>query len=159
EGLGGAGLLSQFKLGAIVAAQLRVRDRGIGALVCFRSASGRPFDADQVDLCEGIARQLALAIEGAELYRTQQEEAAVSRGLARIGQEMISSLAAPVLLDRLCELTANVLDCDFSHTWVLDPETETFLPASGYGDTAEQWESMRSLRIPRAVIGGMLERF
>src|SRR5262249_48650118 len=33
---------------------------------------------------------------------------------------------------------------------------DIFLPVSGYGDPPEMWESMRLLRIPRAMIAGLL---
>lgn len=150
-------LLEHFGIRALVASQLRVRGRELGALVAFRSSRRQPFDAGEVELCEGIARQLAVAIEGTELYRAQEEEAEVSFALARIGKEMMSSVNTPTLLQRLCQLTAQALDCDFSHTWLWQPDEEIFIPVAGWGDTPEQWESLRVLRIPHALVARLLE--
>jgi PAS domain S-box-containing protein len=158
EGRGTAELLRHFGVGALMAAQFVVRKRQLGALVAVRGAPARAFDPEEVELCDGIARQLAVAIEGAELYRAQSDEAAVSGALTRVAREMISSLDTPHLLERLCQLTTEVLQCDFSHTWVRDPGEQVFLPVSGYGDAPEQWESMRVLRIPVPLVSGLLTR-
>ena len=50
-----------------------------------------------------------------------KEEGEVTAALARVGQEMISSLDTPVILERLCRLTAEVLECDYSHTLLWQP--------------------------------------
>ncbi|MBI1814234.1 MAG: PAS domain S-box protein [Deltaproteobacteria bacterium] len=146
-----------YRVQSLVAAPLLVRGRVLGALVAL-STRVHSFDTDQVELCEGIARQLAVAIESADLYRTQQQEAMVSSALARLGQELIASLDTPVVLQRLCQLTTEVLACDFSHTWLWQPQEQVFLPVSGHGDPPEQWESIRVLRLARSGIAPLLER-
>ncbi len=152
-------ILRHFRLTAVTAAPLHVRGRVLGALVATSSVPGRRFDARQVELLEGIAHQCAVAIEAADLYQVQREEAEVSSALARVGKEMIASLNTSSMLDRLCALTAEVMECEFSHTFVHDAEGDCFVAASGYGDSAEQWESMRLLRVPRSMIAGLLAHF
>jgi len=80
------------------------------------------------------------------------EEAQISGALARVGREIISSANTPVLLDRLCELNTEVLGCDFTRTWLYQPEEDAFGPVSAHGDTPEQWESARLVKIPRVSI-------
>jgi len=80
------------------------------------------------------------------------EEGHISAALARVGEEMISAVNKPVLLDRLCELSTEALSCDFTHTWLHQQEDDTFALVSGYGDTPEQWESGRLVRIPRSSL-------
>ncbi|HKA55665.1 MAG TPA: ATP-binding protein [Candidatus Binatia bacterium] len=87
-----------------------------------------------------------------------QEEAQVAAALARVGREMISSLDTPVVLNRLCQLTTEVLACDCSHTFLEDPLGQTYAAVSGYGDTPEQWEALRVLKIPRAALTAVLAR-
>lgn len=84
------------------------------------------------------------------------EEAQVAAALARVGQEMISSLDTPVILNRLCQLTTEVLACDCSHTFLENPAGQTYTAVSGYGDTPEQWEALRVLKIPRAALASLL---
>jgi len=76
------------------------------------------------------------------------EEAAISVALARVGRELISSLEKPVVLDRLCHLTAEVLGCDFSTTWLWKPEERIYEALAHYGTAPEHWDAMRVLRLP-----------
>lgn len=90
--------------------------------------------------------------------RELDEEAEVSAALARVGREMISLLDTPALLNRLCRLATEVLDCDCSHTLLWDAEGNAYTPVASFGDTPEQWESIRLLKLPRAAIAGPPDR-
>jgi signal transduction histidine kinase/DNA-binding response OmpR family regulator len=111
------------------------------------------------EAAERRARQRAAAdIDTTQAYRALQEEGQVSAALVRVGQELIQSLDRPVLLERLGRLTTETLGCDCSHTLFWDPAEHAYTMVSGYGDTAEQWESIRVLKIPRAVVKGLMAR-
>jgi PAS domain S-box-containing protein len=150
-------ILQRFGVTAIVATALAVRGRRFGVLLAL-SRGERRFTAGQVQLIESIGRQLSVALEAARLYERQQEEAHVSAALARGGEELISSLDTNTVLDRLCRLTADMLRCDFSHTYFWDADSQAYVAAAGFGDTPEQWEAMRLLRVPRALIPGLVAR-
>jgi signal transduction histidine kinase len=150
-------ILAHFQLTRVLLVPLVVRGRRMGALTTLNAESGRRFDAHQVRLLEGIAQQVGVAIEAAELYRAQEEEAVVSGALARVGQELIAVLSSPALLDRLCQLTTEVLGCDHSHTWLWQPREDVFVPVAGYGDAPEQWEIIRLVKIGRSALGPQLE--
>ena len=64
-----------------------------------------------------------------------KREAAVSAALARIGQELISSLNLPTLLEHLCRTTVEVLHCDFSHTWLWRTSEDALPRANRRRDT------------------------
>jgi PAS domain S-box-containing protein len=145
-------LLERFGITALAAVPLAVRGRVLGALVALNAESRQAFDDSQVQLLENIARHVGVAIETADLYRSQQEEGQVTAALARVGQEMISSLDAPVLLDRLCQLTTEVLDCDCSYTMLWQPQEEAYVPVASFGYASEQWETLRLLKMPRAAM-------
>lgn len=148
-----------FEIATLAVAPLRVRDRHYGLLLAVNTSDTRPFTADQVELLEGIARQVGVALDTAELYRVQEAEAEVSGALARVGREMIASLDRPALLERLCELTIEILQCDFSHTWLWDPVEQAFIAAAGRGDPPELWEALRVLKLSRPTIAPFLARF
>ena len=76
------------------------------------------------------------------------EQSATSSALARVGRELISSVETPVVLKRLCRLTTEVLDCDFSTTWLWKPDPGVYAPIAGYGLDGEQWDAMRLIEIP-----------
>lgn len=151
-----AELYAHFHITALVAAPLRVRGHELGALVACVTANRRGFGAGQVELCEGIARQLAVAMEAVELYRTQQEEAQVSGALSRVGQALIAALNTPTLLDHLCEVTTRVLQCDSSHTLLWQPDEEVYVPIGGYGATPEERQVTQVVKVPRAAMSGLL---
>jgi PAS domain S-box-containing protein len=132
---------------SLVASVLRSADGVLGALVVGRDEPGG-FDAEQIELCDSVARELVIALVAARRRREEQAEAEVAAALARVGQELISSVDLPVLLDALCRVTAEVLDCDVGHTLLWDPVSETFSPTASFGNTPEQWERLRHLRIP-----------
>jgi signal transduction histidine kinase/FixJ family two-component response regulator len=146
------------EISALIAAPLRVRGREMGALVAFTLGGEQTFDGAQVDLCEGIAGALALAIESADLYAAQQKEARVSGALALVGQELISALDTPVLLERLCQLTAQQLECDVTHVLLWQEAEQAYAPVAGSGHSPEDWEALRLLRIPRPMLRNLLAR-
>lgn len=85
-------------------------------------------------------------------------EAQVTAALVRVGREMISSLDTPVILERLCQVTTEVLECDASRTLLLEPQGRAFVPLAAYGDTPEWWEMARLLRIPCDMLADLLVR-
>ncbi len=151
-------LHSHFPISSLIVAPLRVRGRELGALVALRTPTRQDFDAGQVQLCTGIARQLALALDAVETYRAQQEEARVSSALVRVGREILSSLDTPVLLNRLCQLTTQAVECDFSHTLLRDRHSETYSAVASFGVPEENWESLRLLKFPDSIFTGLLQQ-
>jgi signal transduction histidine kinase/DNA-binding response OmpR family regulator len=94
----------------------------------------------------GVRRQRRQAEEAL------REEARVSGALARVGRELVSSLDTPVLLERLCQVTAEVLACDLSHTLLWKPDDEAYVVAAGHGYLPEQWETIQLMKFPATVI-------
>jgi signal transduction histidine kinase len=149
-------MLASFHISALIAVPLQVREHELGALVACTTVRGERFDAEQVALCYGIGRQLAVGIEAAELYRQQQEEAEVAAVLARVGQELIASLNTPVILERLCRLTAEALEGSCSRTFLWQPEEEAYLPVASWGHTPQQQALLGVLKIPPDVAAGLM---
>ncbi|MEW6299595.1 MAG: ATP-binding protein [Thermodesulfobacteriota bacterium] len=91
----------------------------------------------------------------------REEEAAILSALVRVGRDMSSSLNTPTLLHRLCQAIASELRCDSSHTFLWHPEAGVYVPVACWGDTQEQWEALRVLKIPCetfATLRARLER-
>ncbi|MGE0680160.1 MAG: PAS domain-containing protein [Candidatus Binatia bacterium] len=106
-------------------------------------------------------RMIGIVQDITERKRTEQllrDEGQVSTALARVGRELIASLDVPTILNRLCQLTAEVLGCDASQTFLWQPEREVFCSVAGYGNTPEQWESLKVFLIPAAVVAEGLDR-
>ncbi len=110
------------------------------------------------DFLKSIADVFTSAIVRLETERTLAGEAQVATALARVGRELISSLDAPVLLERLCQLTAEVLAADHSNTWLLEPEEQVYVPVSGHGFPTETWNAIRTQRIPAQAFADFMAR-
>lgn len=151
-------IFNDYGVRAVAITPLHARGRMLGALLVANASRAHRVDAAQVQLLEGIARQVALAWDAAELYRAQREDARVARALATAGEEMISSLSTPVLQQRLCALTTKVLDCAASHTLLWRPQERVYEIVDGAGDTPEQRESLRLLKISPSDVAGVAQR-
>ena len=138
-------------VGALIVAPLIVRGTAAGALAAVRSPEGNAFTGNEVQLFEGIARQVALMLGAADLHQAEQEEAAVSAALMRVGRELISALSSPDLLDRLCAVTARVLECDRSLTVLFDPRTRVSRVAARFGGGADEVAASRAMRLPASL--------
>ncbi len=99
-----------------------------------------------------LARCLHQAVERHRLLRDQAEQVVIASALARVGEELISSLSTPVLVERLCRLTTEVLGGDFTHTWFMDEDQQGYVPIAHYGDTPEMWELVRDLKVPHEMV-------
>ena len=152
-----AALFRRFRLRSVVVMPLRAHDRHFGGLVVANS-NLRPFDSEQASFCEAIARQIAGAFETAEFQRAQREEVQVASTLARVAHELISSIDLPILLERLCRITADVLEADASYTLMLREEENAFVPVAGCGETPERWEIIRAISIPGTLLEPLLAR-
>jgi PAS domain S-box-containing protein len=150
-------ILAHFGITAVLVTPFAVRGRGMGAVAALSAERGRRFEPHQARLLEGIAQQVGVAIEAAELVRAQKDEAAIAGALAHVGQQLIASLSSRTLLDRLCQLTTEVLGCDRSGTWLWEAGEEAFVPVASSGDSPEQWEIARLVKFGRAELAAQLE--
>lgn len=86
-----------------------------------------------------------------------QEEAQIAAALARVGRELIVSLDTSTLLEQVCQLTAEVIGCDYSSTFFWQPKENAYFMAATYGHTAEYREMLRALKIPRDAGAGLVD--
>jgi DNA-binding response OmpR family regulator len=62
-----------------------------------------------------------------------RQEAQISTTLVQVGRELSASLATPVILERLCQITSTVLECDGSYTLLQQSEEEAYVAVAGWG--------------------------
>ena len=151
-------LVWRLGIHAFLIAPLVVRNRAGGALVSLRRAGAPPFDEEEVRLFDGIARQVALGLGAADRHAAEQEEAAVSAALVAVGREMIASLSSPNLLARLCQITTEVLECERSYSFLLEPSLDAFVVKASHGISAEMWESLRVVRFPAELTASLVAK-
>jgi serine phosphatase RsbU (regulator of sigma subunit)/anti-sigma regulatory factor (Ser/Thr protein kinase) len=118
---------------AVVVAPMRARGRVIGALTLARTgASGRSFDAEDVDLARTVAARAALAVDNALLLEAETEQrrradALAAAGAALAASGLHSSEAVEVLLDRVVPALG---DCACVH---VDEQASATLRPPGAG--------------------------
>jgi len=140
---------------ATVACPLRSPEGVLGAIVAQRE--GRlGFDGEQIDLLDRIAREVVLAVAATRRRNEATEDAAVSAALARVGEELIASVDMPLLLERLCRVTTEVLGSDVSYTFLRDDEQGAFLRTASFGDPPQVDEALRTVPIRDADTPGLV---
>lgn len=77
-----------------------------------------------------------------------EEEAHVSAALAHAGRELIACTERRALLQRLCELTLELLPCDCSWNILRDTPTDDYRITATAGIPAEVSESTNVLKVP-----------
>ncbi|MFN8640439.1 MAG: histidine kinase dimerization/phospho-acceptor domain-containing protein [Candidatus Binatia bacterium] len=101
---------------------------------------------------ERLAPAVRRALDDAAARRSEREAGEVADALARIGQELISSVDLPVLLDRLCRVTTDVLQCEVACTMLHREEEDAYVPVASHGYAPERWEAIRARRVPRHLV-------
>ncbi|HYD47877.1 MAG TPA: GAF domain-containing sensor histidine kinase, partial [Terriglobales bacterium] len=137
-----------FGIGAFTAVPMRLRERYAGSLCAINFGGGRPFLPRQVELLAGIARQLAVALETAELYRHQREESEISAALARVSHQLLAWLDRPRLLDRFGRLSCEILECESSYTLLGNTEEGAYLPVHSHGAGTRRGEPLELVPVP-----------
>lgn len=102
-----------------------------------------------------------LARENAERARAEaalREEAATSTALARVGEELIAAVNSPALLDRLSQLTTQMVSGDCSWTMLHKASADTYVVAAHSGFSPEQSAEIDLVTIPRETILEFLAR-
>ena len=91
-------------------------------------------------------------------HRRIEEESEVASALVRVGQGLISSLDKPGILERLCQLTTELIGCDCSLTILHDPQDDVYVPLTSHGYPAETWSALRAARYPAEGVAPILSQ-
>jgi PAS domain S-box-containing protein len=113
---------------------------------------------ESLTLLKIIREIIVQALQRRRAEVARQEEARVTAALARVGQELIVSLRSPMALDRLCQVTAEVMGCAYSQTFLWDPKEEAYLLVANWGDSPEQVEAFRFVRFSAQQVQEFVDR-
>lgn len=81
-----------------------------------------------------------------------REAAEISATLARIGEEIITSLHQPNLLAHLCRVATQSLKGEFAQIWLLDEDSDCYIATAQHNFSGPRWEAAQVLRVPRAAV-------
>jgi signal transduction histidine kinase len=87
-----------------------------------------------------------------------QVEVQVNTALAQAGQKLIASLHSSVILDNLCRVSGETLECDHSSVYLLQPEENTYTPAARWGRGGKVQETWPLWQFPASAMARLRER-
>jgi signal transduction histidine kinase len=133
------------------------------AVAAIRAGADEWVEKARIDeqLSAAVARAIAAAEERRSVYRARREEAVcaeVSDALARVSLELVAVWGTPMLLERLGQVSADVLRCDFTSTLMLEPGGDAFEVVASHGWPAEVQEVSRFVRAPVDRMASILDR-
>ncbi|MBI1846738.1 MAG: GAF domain-containing protein, partial [Candidatus Rokubacteria bacterium] len=132
---------------AMLCAPTRVRGESVGAIFLVWWQPGRQVQPAEIRLLEGVAQQVGLAMENAELVRQTERRLHETETLLSVSRELSSTLDVQTLLRHFLRSVARALGAETVGVWMLDDDGETLLPHSAYRVPPEHLETLRHIRL------------
>jgi PAS domain S-box-containing protein len=108
-----------------------------------------------------VDQVLGVATDITEQRRSQaqlREEVQIAAALAKAGEQIISALNRQDLLDCICRVAAEALECTWAQLWLTQPNDQSFAAVAQHGSRPEVWEAVRVMEIPAALVQHLIER-
>jgi GAF domain-containing protein/ActR/RegA family two-component response regulator len=127
-----------------------VRGRAVGGLFLVWWRRGRSCQADEVRLIEGVAAQVGLAMENAELARETERKLRETEALLSVSRTLGATLEFGKLPRILLRHLAQSIGADSVGLWLLDESGGWLEPAEGYHVPPDRLEALRQVRVSMA---------
>ncbi len=115
-----------------LAVEVLAFDAPVGELRAYR-AGGRPWSKGDSALLEGVAAEIGLAVRLARLLEENEDRLAQQTALLRAAQVLSGELDLGVVLQRLADQLAELLDADAADCYLLDHEKGVLRCAALHG--------------------------
>ena len=126
----------------------RVRGAPVGGVYVLFWGTGRQFRPAEVRLLEGIAAQVGLALENADLTRQTETKLHETETLLSVSRAIASTLDLQGMLRQFLRTVARVFGADSVGTWLLTEDDESVLvPVQGYRVPPERLDELRGVRL------------
>ena len=125
-------LPDQRDVASEVAVPLKVAGQVVGVLDVQNDAADA-FDAEDVFILRTLADQLAMALENARLYQTQQEEAWVLNALLQVAQNIAQASDLEELQEVVVRLAPILVGAERSVLFLREREEDVLQAVRGYG--------------------------
>src|SRR5262249_47600959 len=124
--------LADLRPGALLFAPTPVRGEIVGGLFLAWWTPGRTFAPAELRLVEGVAAQVGLALENAELARQTGEKLRETETLLSVSRALSSTLELDALLRHLLRQVTRTIEADTVGVWLVDPATGALEAHTGY---------------------------
>jgi serine phosphatase RsbU (regulator of sigma subunit)/putative methionine-R-sulfoxide reductase with GAF domain len=125
------------KTRAELALPIRFGDRRIGVLDV-NSEVVDTFDKSNLFVMQTLADQIAVAVESAQAFMAQREQAWTLNGLLQVAENLSRDMSLEEVTPVVVRLPPLLLGCDRCYCFVPDREDGGFYPLSAYGLTRDQ---------------------
>jgi diguanylate cyclase (GGDEF)-like protein len=150
-------LLVSHSIHSILVIPLLTQDQCIGAVSLNSRRAIRNFTRGEIELCQTLANQAALAMEQGPLFQEARDRASKLQTLIHLTKMMTASLNLQEVFNFAVEAAAEFLEVPCVGLWVADEETHELLVQASHG--LHDFRLMVD-RIPygKGVIGEIMER-
>jgi len=138
---------SRLPAHAVLLAPLRIRGVSMGALGLGWRSGGREFSPREIRLLEGVARQVGLALDNAQLTRQREIKLRETETLLSVSRTLSSTLDLNALLRQFLRQAVAALGADSVGVYLLDDDGEFLVARAGYRVPPGVLPGMRALRL------------
>ncbi|UCG60400.1 MAG: GAF domain-containing protein, partial [Candidatus Zixiibacteriota bacterium] len=130
---------TQLKLRSLLSVPLIGRGQMIGVIEAMNKIDG-DFEESDLDVVIGLANQIAIAIDNANLYRQAKREALKKNLLYEIGKKLSSSLSLNEVLKEIMDSLKQALDYSSGGIFIVDCESHEVdsIYTVGYEECTEE---------------------
>ena len=132
---------------SVLVAPTMAHGQPVGGLFLVWWRTGRLFPPAEIRLLEGVAAQVGLAMENAELARQTQSKLAETETLLSVSRAVSSTLDLHGLVRHFLRQVANTFGADTVGLWLVDESGQWLTPLAGYHVPPAQLEALRGVRL------------
>ncbi|NDJ77851.1 MAG: GAF domain-containing protein [Chloroflexi bacterium] len=121
----------------------------MGLILIGQRSGSEPMTDRKIELISGIANQAALAIESAQLFAAQQEEAWVSTALLQVAEAVNTQIDPAQSLETIVRLTPLLVGIERCGVMKWDPVAEAFNGGTAWGLAAEHKQAFGEISFTR----------
>ncbi len=132
---------------SVLFAPTPVRGEIVGGLFLVWWVAGRTFPPAELRLIEGVASQVGLALENADLARQTEEKLRETETLLSVSRTLSSTLDLYPLLRHFLRQVARTIECDSVGVWMVNPATGRLEPVVGYRVPPHLLDTIRKAQI------------
>jgi GAF domain-containing protein/CheY-like chemotaxis protein len=132
---------------SVLLAPTMAHGQPVGGLFLVWWRTGRAFPPAEVRLLEGVAAQVGLAMENAELARQTQAKLAETETLLTVSRAVSSTLDVQSLVRHFLRQVAAAFGADTVGLWMVDETGQWLTPFAGYRVPTPWLQALRTLRL------------
>jgi signal transduction histidine kinase len=148
-------ILPPMDFGSMLVVPIRLSERILGMALNYTLGKRSSITRDEIDLANGVAGSVALAVENARLYEETRQRLAESQGVQRVTTSLLRKNSLKEVLEIICNEALNLTDATGSAVLLLE-NGDTLRITSAIGEVLLAMDILPvdGSLAGRAVLGG-----